>query len=49
MNKKKPFSTVSIPAGDIDRLREIAEQEHRSMAQQVSYWIDQHSQQKESA
>lgn len=46
--KKKNYSTVTISDADLDRLREIAEQEHRSMAQQVSYWIEQHKQ-KESA
>lgn len=40
--KKKVFSSVTIPVQDIERLREIAERERRSMAQQVSYLIEQH-------
>ena len=38
---KRNHTTVSLPTKDLDRLREIAEREHRSMAQQISYWIEQ--------
>jgi len=39
--KKTAFTKVTLPASDLDRLREIAEREHRSMSQQISYWIEQ--------
>lgn len=39
--KKKDFTTVGIKANDLDSLKEIAAREHRSMAQQISYWIEQ--------
>lgn len=44
--KKVKFETVSMPAPEKAILREIAEQECRSMAQQISYWIQQHQFQK---
>lgn len=42
---KVRYKTVSIPDRELERLREIAEQEQRSLAGQVIYWIEQHVQQ----
>lgn len=41
---KKVFATLSLPVDELDRLREIASQEHRSLAGQVTYWMEQHEQ-----
>jgi hypothetical protein len=39
---KQPLTTVAISPEDLQYLREIAEEEKRSLTQQVSYWIKQH-------
>lgn len=40
--KKKAFAQVNIPVDDLERLRQVAELERRSMGGQVSYWIEQY-------
>lgn len=40
MNKGK-FAMLGIPAEELDLLGEIANREHRSIRQQISYWIEQ--------
>lgn len=41
---KKEFASFSLPVTEIERLREIASKEHRSMSGQVVFWMEQHLQ-----
>jgi hypothetical protein len=46
---KRNFETVSLPLGAKSQLREIADREHRSMAQQICHWIESDFNQKQEA
>lgn len=41
-NRKTKFQTVQLPPAVHSRLKEVAQQEHRSMAKQIETWVEQH-------
>jgi predicted transcriptional regulator len=41
MRIRKTYSTIKLDVETIERLRRIAEQNHRSMSRQVAHWTEQ--------
>lgn len=45
----KKFQSVNVPIKDYDRLKNLAEQERRSIAKELGHIIDHYFQQKEAS